>query len=122
MEALTVTLEMAKKLKAAGFPQTAEFVWSDFTGSTGDSKALLVRERTSGGNDIAAAPTAQELADQLPDGYFALRDREGYSNKAGDWLAWETENGVYDKDGNELRADTMAEALALLWLKLEEAK
>ena len=111
MENNVVTFETAKKLKAAGFPQETYFAWIGNDVRHMPSGARTERE--------PALPTAQEIADQLPDGYYAVRDKVDYSHNPGQWLAWCSE-GIYD-DGFEIRGNTMAEALAALWLKLHQS-
>jgi hypothetical protein len=80
MEKLVVSLDIAKQLKAAGFPQETVFHWSHWQGK----KSGIEEWHISGGwgwsnhtlpsgrthhyyhEDSLAAPTAQELADVLP--------------------------------------------------------
>ena len=58
------------------------------------------------------APTAQEVADQLPDSWSAV-DSKVTSNYHAAY------HGSSDKVNAD--ADTLAEALALLWLKVNKA-
>ena len=60
-----------------------------------------------------AAPTAQEIADQLP-GFWSVMNSKVTSNYH---VAYHGGGGRVNAD-----ADTLAEALALLWLKLQEAQ
>lgn len=72
----TVTLETAKKLKEAGFPQETEFYWNDAhenrlsDGSWDKIPARLLAKNhyygTSPNDDFYAAPTAEEVLDELP--------------------------------------------------------
>jgi hypothetical protein len=108
METLTVTLETAKKLKAAGFPQETfaryaedEHLMVDYINSS---------KRTEWYEYDIAAPTAQEIADQLPGQWHIFKkpylDGTQYTARASEIFSV---------------AYTMAEALAALWLKLHEA-
>lgn len=105
MERNTVTLETAKKLKAARFPQKSHS-WYDpkdgrlwFTGEWIGHETPSVFKATS--SDIAA-PTAQEIADQL------------------DFNSYEHMFAAADNYDGKKRP--MAEALAALWLEGEEAR
>ena len=105
MENLTVTLETAKKLKEAGYPQDYTHAWYNHL------IELVWRERECYANTLLyVAPTAQELADQLPMGVNLYKADNVYN-------ATLSENPVIDG-----YFDTMAEALAALWLKLKESK
>jgi hypothetical protein len=119
MENNVVTLETAKKLNAAGFLSRTTFMWSDLRDGqpwlwqgkpvaavdTGD-----YRDLGEPGTDWVAAPTAQEIADQL--------DEVEVRHWRGRYTAWCRSPLSF----NPLEAPTMAEALALLWLKLQEVK
>jgi hypothetical protein len=133
MEKLVVSLDIAKQLKAAGFPQETVFHWSHWQGK----KSGIEEWHISGGwgwsnhtlpsgrthhyyhEDSLAAPTAQELADVLPGrtwvGLFTeyaakneIRYKASKHNDDGD--GWHEEFGA-----------TMADALALLYLKLRSS-
>lgn len=108
MEANVVTLETAKKLKAAGFPQKTVFFWAHPNRS--NVEWHVSRYAGLHRNQTIAAPTTQELADQLPPvRLYKIEDGPGWrAQKYGPKI-------VIWRD-----ADTMAEALALLWLKLHE--
>jgi hypothetical protein len=122
MERLVVTLETAKKLKAAGFPQVTHFQW--WQSSMGYN--LISDKRII---EFEAAPTAQEIADQLPGGLQPghepnwLSVQKMFEDKP-PYIAGYLEQRSNDNDRfiDYARADTMAEALALLWLKLQEEK
>lgn len=117
MENLVVSLETAKKLKAAGFPQ-GHYVWR-LPMAFGDGMAFVEhsinKREASEGMASYPAPTAQEIADQLPD------EQNGnylHVNKFGNiWFA-----SYYEVHADichlEQAGSTMAEALALLYLKL----
>lgn len=134
MEALTVTLETAKKLKAAGFHQSTLFhhvITPEHKGLEGQvygERSYITSYDLSIKNDdedYIAAPTAQELANQLPslagrDDKFQLQ----ITKATNEYQAWYSPID----DSTSLshlyfeQADTVAEALALLWLKLQEDK
>jgi hypothetical protein len=112
MENLTVTLDTAKKLKAEGFPQNAEVVWCK------DDSPFLAGRYEQDHEEyplVAAAPTAQEIADQLPKDFEWAVVPYGSRYSAIKWRGdRQTEKGRI--------GDTMAEALAALWLRIAEAK
>lgn len=134
MENLVVTLETAQKLKMAGWPNfedSTHFCWNtDIT----DKRTKLTSENCEVDDYryldfykdvhgeyphiVAAAPTAQEIADQI----MQLRS----TGKIAPYTLEMGSNGVgYQCTWGELRTlhfNTMAEALAALWLKLQEAK
>lgn len=115
MESLVVTLETAKALKAAGFPQKSLYFWH----TSADMRKWLNHD--PGGAMVYsttgdyAAPTAQEIADQLPR-QIAVTKMDKYVAEIGE--AGEEEY----KWVSAVTADTMAEALASLYLKLQEPK
>lgn len=122
MENLVVTLETAGKLKAAGFPQTAHLFWHRSTIEQGDDLLPELNndpEFSSYDFSVLAAPTAQEIADQLPREIEAIQLAVGPSRDKGFWLAGYPAMNVVLPQG---KGPTMAEALALLWQKLQEAK
>ncbi|OAE01874.1 hypothetical protein [Arthrobacter sp. OY3WO11] len=133
MEVLVVTLETAKKLKAAGFPQEAPNYWYEF-GDTSDGVTHELRTDTKCGfGRYSAAPTAQEIADQLPRklrldapnaGTNLMLKIRPTQSSAGWRVGYYNSTTRQDlrKQIVEILAPTMAEALALLWLKLQEAK
>lgn len=121
MEQLVVSLETAKELRAAGFPQETYFIHAHYqwTAQKGTPKAYVqnhwaVRQRTNTNSQDPlsfAAPTAQEIADQL----------------RGKGLGWIMES-VLDRHKTTLQGiDTvisselvpkMAESLAEVYLKV----
>lgn len=110
MENNVTSLETSRKLKAAGFPQDSAYVWV-----TGDGWAQLhsssaVKFMPDGAYlELFAAPTAQELADQLEKPFNVRNLSDGRFYAVGHKLM----------SGN---GDTMAEALAALYLKLKEVE
>lgn len=127
-----VTLETAKKLKVAGFPQEPTKVywhWAVEEGVSGerigeplDTRAYSLPEWIGGKVEWFTAPTAQEIADQLPS------DTRMYM-QYGEWKAISptmVDGGNPDRPDIKIEANgsgpTMAEALAALWLKLQEVK
>jgi hypothetical protein len=125
MEGLVVTLATAQKLKAEGFPQKTYCAWQPneslaHTANTYDYKDVWEPKRW------LAAPSAQEIADQLPK-ILAWNGERVYLTVEIDpfeqtWVA-EYKNENYETRGNgQLSAwdgtNDLAEILALLWLKL----
>ena len=116
MESLVVTLDTAKKLKAAGFPQQALHHWH--TDEDGLVELKSGNGFTGAGlkhHESFTAPTAQEIADQLRQLLKGQRF-EMQTTLRGYVARVQQEGDVWNE------ADTMAEALALLYLKLKEAK
>ena len=110
MERNVVSLETAKKLKAAGFPRVSMWHYSERM----DPPDELFFTQSSGSTQFdIAAPTAQEIADQLP-GFWSVMNSKVTSNYHAAY------HGSSDRVNAD--ADTMVEALALLWLQLHKAE
>ena|SRR5215216_4573253 len=124
MERSVVTLKTAKKLEAVGWPTDPEFAWVPYTQGDvwrGDLDVHWQVEPYHGQSDVVRAPTAQEIADQLPkhkDGKWLSIEWDGIADEPEEWFAKFLD--VSGHDGPVTHAPTMAEALALLWLKLKE--
>jgi hypothetical protein len=102
MESLVTSLETSKKLKAAGFPQETEFY---FGWSAKAQEYVLNQSPSQEDHRFIAAVSAQEIADQLPNDVVLSQNPKWFARSATTTAA---------------SADTMAEALAGLWLKLKE--
>jgi hypothetical protein len=118
MEQLVVSLETARRLKAAGFDQRTAWAWHQDHPSSQNGFHLhaLDRGTTPDGElpsegECYAAPTADELAAQLSDDGFALIRLP------------RTPSPRYRANSysRSCEADTMAEALAGLYLRQHEA-
>lgn len=123
MENNVVSLETAKKLRAAGFPQKAIYRWYQRQ----DGTAELQRSNTNPwGEHIYAAPTAQEIANELPIGVRILKQSPSFGHFG--YAAYrppsygEASIGRKPKKNEQIGFpnDTIADALADLWLKLRE--
>ncbi|MDQ0923312.1 hypothetical protein QF038_001820 [Pseudarthrobacter sp. W1I19] len=120
MDKFVTTLETAKKLKAAGFPQNSVSVWEWTAGIPAGEPYLvqpeLMRRYGLWGSqdvkDYAAAPTAQEIADQLREHLYLGLHMQARDN--GLEMMLERADGNFSTDPLP-----MAEAFALLWLKLQ---
>jgi hypothetical protein len=119
-----VTLETAKKLKAAGFPQDTAYGF-DYSSDAPAAAPELEGTRSyylveSFGSAPIAAPTAQEIADQLPHSVKGKGNLEIWSWDGPTGRNW---SAAYVDRNNESSmfspAPTICEALALLWLKLK---
>lgn len=128
MESLVVSLNMAKKLKAAEFPQGHNkylFFWITEAGKHQTFRKLDSQDgaryyRNQPDYFVAlAAPTAQELADQLPKLVGKYRFLH-LSYPVSKWVADYTLSVDASPIRDSVVGDTMAEALANLWLKLHE--
>jgi hypothetical protein len=109
MERNVVSLETARKLKAVGFPRVS--MWHYSEGMDPSDELFFTQSSGSTQFDIAA-PTAQEIADLLP-GFWSVMN----SNVTSNYYA------AYHGSGDRLNAeaDTLAELLANLLLKLVES-
>jgi hypothetical protein len=112
MENNVVTLDTARKLKAAGFPQDTAFAWGHNTYDHNRIQLVYMAWAKPENRDVAA-PTAQEIADQL----MASREKITIELQSG-----MTPPVYVERNGAVEGGHTMAEALAALWLKLQEAK
>jgi hypothetical protein len=114
-----ISPELAQELKAAGFPQSGAGEYLDVPGA-----------------DHAYAPTLTELIEQCGKTWYEPRLEVGLftlqwaprpaitknSPSRGDcWMATYLEGGEY-RTGNEGYGDTMEEAVAQLWLVLNEQR
>jgi hypothetical protein len=117
MEKLVVSLETARKLKAAGFDQRTAWAWHQDhpSGENGFHLHALGAGRPSDGElpsegECYAAPTADELAAQMSDDGFALLRLPRTPSPR-------YRANAYTRSSE---ADTMAEALAGLYLRQHE--
>jgi hypothetical protein len=118
IERNVVSLETAKKLKASGFSGVSMWHYSEGM----DPSDELFFTQFSGLTQLdIAAPTAQEIADQLPKKISDYCLFLEYGDDGSLWACYR----VVDSNADYLlyaEAGTMAEALALLWLKVNEAQ
>jgi hypothetical protein len=110
MERNVVSLETAKKLKAVGFPRRS--MWHYSEGMDPSDELFFTQSSGSTQFDIAAS-TAQEIADQLPGSWSVVNSKVTSNYHA----AYHGSGG----DRVNADADTLAEALANLLLKLVES-
>jgi hypothetical protein len=113
METNVVTLDTARKLKAAGFPQDTWQSWEPIGGSF----AVMATHDCVLGRSVAA-PTAQEIADELHWRDVGI----GFLTITKHPQGWKARYIAGKEDGSGQTYPTLAEALAALWLKLQEAK
>lgn len=146
MESLVTTLETSKKLKAAGFPQNTHFTrfssephfWKKephVVPTTSEevqgwfkpshySDGQLPKINFDGNGDfrtaanyIYAAPTAQEIMADISERFPQYRGFVVVGN-----LVSHDYRAAIAPNGTAMYGPTMAEALAELWLKLQEGK
>ena len=115
MERNVVSLETARKLKAVGFPRVS--MWHYSEGMDPPDELFFTQSSGSTQFDIAA-PTAQEIADQLPK---RVNEYCLFLEYGDDETLWAGYRSAETKSDYMLHADSMSEALAMLWLKLHEA-
>lgn len=115
MESLVVSLATAQKLKAAGYSQSPMlWYWQ------GDNLVYNFNGNASGRDGFIAAPTAQEIADQLSIEVRLYRQHRMWTAIATQvMVATEHDRVRMEAEG---RNENMAEALAALYLKLQEEK
>lgn len=128
---ITVSLEWAKKLKEAGWPQGGtEFFW--MTDSIGVVDLIWDKDHKGNWNDFFfAAPTAEEILRRLPDylgtEYVLVTVRDHPENEwAVNYIAI-SEGGVeYHPDHRNrvrpIQADTLANAAAAMYCYLADHK
>ncbi|QGH72446.1 MAG: lysozyme [Siphoviridae sp. ctpQM7] len=121
-EPIVVSLEMAKKLKEAGFPDEPLLAWFcvDPAGGWGPDFLDL---NTKGESDFGEAPitklagawTAEEILRRLPDNYRLGFVRSTFDGKE------EKQFQAYCADSDRSQyADTLANAAAAMWIYLKE--
>lgn len=118
MENNCVSLETAKRLKAAGFPQKTALHWI-LLPSTDKPVLLFAAGEAHPSLECQSAPQAQEIADQLPwrvedIGYLQL----GQTGAGSHWFARYT--GLNSETALEGHGKTIVEALANLYLAIKE--
>ncbi len=120
----TITLETAQQLKAAGFPQNAEYYWAsgDDNPTRSATEQMKWRLRTKQELKQApaqgtryAAPTAEEVLEQLPDRVDQYRL---IILKSKGWFT--VQYGTVRPVAFSEVAQSLAEAAALLWLDLKK--
>ena len=123
LENQVTSLELAKQLKEAGYPQEGLFYWWKKAGLTPkvDFHAYVKFSNYVDLKDIfVVAPTVAELGEALPD--FVAEDFGLEMIKIGkSWVinyTWEyvNESGAIGGESSE----NLAECFALMWLKLKE--
>lgn len=122
---LTVSLEIAKKLKEAGYKQdNSLFYYQGYLHSEGRVE-LVTKEKLDGDYDFIAAPTAEEFGEQLP---FIFVDKfpkaASNTNKKREYSLeiikykkyWGCTYTGYDLQEGK----TLTDALAKMWLYLKQ--
>lgn len=106
--------KLAKKLKDAGFPQKQEVCTGCVDSNGIESKYFQPFVKEGLEDDYAYLPSLQGLIEACGDGFFRLTKHQGFwsasipqDHKGVAWAAWEK---------------TPEEALANLWLELQEHK
>jgi len=139
IENICVSLELAKKLKEAGYPQDSLFWWNFYSPGAMDEEFVRVaygRYRLENigqdSEESISAPTAAEIGEVLPDqieenGNFYDQDIQKLSGFKG-----KTQWGIryYTDYPSRLENDffaktvgcSMSEAFAKMWLILKEKK
>jgi hypothetical protein len=146
----TVSLELAKQLKKAGYPQEGERFWGedhegarlfshntykDYSAATYSGKKKLFYKTLDNGNDIyedfivGVSPTADEILEQLPDdiydkkedGWFTLTIHK-VTDREDHYEGWEV---LYKEVNGNLvfcieKEVSLSDVAAKMWLYLKE--
>lgn len=120
LENICVSLELAKQLKEAGYPQESLFYWWEDTYGIEKNAHLHDKEphNPKGGWTIFSAPTASEIGEELPKGcsYYPGNDFN--------WCCHYQQGNPKDHLHPFLvhleYADTEANARAKMWLYLKK--
>lgn len=130
---ITARLDTSRKLRDKGFRQETKFKWYD---AQGGNEPLTIEEATdrpwyATGCITCAAPTAEEIADQLPDRIelsngettselrlqIQRNDKEDYEHKGWHVGYYGPDLCCYENDYEKLFTNAyLAEALAECWL------
>lgn len=136
----TTSLELSKQLKEAGFPQESYFLWNSRRQNGTESIQMLRREQvgvldfeTQSIVDLYfAAPTAEEILEQLPNYVYIVSAGGGRHGARVDYVVgenWHTRElwsiamaKGFERDTVpfEVRDKVVANALAKMWLYLKE--
>lgn len=119
-------LERCKRLKEAGFPQEGTHFWWDYS-SYGSTVRVMCNRSTHNGF-ICAAPIVTELVEEIEsltqdhqndDHAFILKYQMDFDDDVMKWYASNTIQFVLEEDPESIKADTLPNALADLWLALK---
>jgi hypothetical protein len=117
----TVSLDLSKKLKEAGYPQEGYFVWTLLPNDlysdkpTGYSYQCMPAVAVSQGG--IASPTADEILEQLPEGTDFIKTAKvwrGFNEARKDYLF------SCSVDDHKEFGTSLADAAAKMWLYLKE--
>ena len=115
-ESRVVSLETAKKLKEAGFPQETERWWRD----GGDAHGNYICTGEYGHDSfMIAAPDAQEIGEQMLNSIGA-RKFTGCFLRFGQWGGGTKDVHEFRVSKQTFRASNEAEARAACWLYLKD--
>lgn len=122
MEELVVSLKLASRLRVRGYPLTSEWAWAP-PGKLYPAGHL--DEDTWKGADFLPAPTAQEIAEQLPpqienkdNGGSYWLDVSLSLDKNGDRVWTARYDNAYHEYDITISATSMVAALAYVWLEV----
>ena len=117
-EDIVVSLENAKRLKEAGWPQDESiFRWKN----RGSWEIALKRQSSNKAGTFIAAPTAEEILRMLPDWIFCKKNSMG---GGGDWCIGDMQSHVCtplaykEMKKSMIESDTLSNAAAAMWCYL----
>jgi hypothetical protein len=118
LEDICVSLDLAKQLKEAGYPQRTIFCWAevghkDKSGNNVWEYELMVNVFQAD-NEFIAAPTTSEIGEKLKE----LKGEELPKYYNGDWFFFVL-TGKF-AGAEEITSDTEANARAKMWLYLKK--
>lgn len=137
-ESIVVSLEWAKKLKDAGWPQgnyaedvRSHFYWYNTIDGLNNWKIISLEDiRGLISKFEIAAPTAEELLRRLPEYFDDAEMRDGIykrfwlvAQKDGNWTVCYSDGHCQIKKGigpMRITGDTLANAAASMWIFLKE--
>lgn len=130
IEKQVVSLELAKQLKEAGYPQEGVWWWNNKFDSDSDipdefclysterkNEILDWYESEKSKPEIYVAPTVAELGEALPWGYCSGKLHNTSSKKV-EFLGWYCDE--INVDEPQEKSDTEADARAKAWLYLKK--
>jgi len=119
---IVASLELAKQLKEAGYPQESLFEWVNTKG--GFTKLISVYSGDEISTEVVygkiidrfAAPTATEIGEQLPENVMSFKA----PTPSKDWICrFYDYTGTFEFDSYQEIEKTEADARAKMWLYLK---
>jgi len=111
IEDKVVSLELAKRMKELGWDYETERWWAIFDAESGELGNIKEIANLKGDfEDCISAPDVIEVGDELPCGYYSIRE------EIGKWECW------LRTEKQKVEGNTEAEARGKMWCYLKEKK